>query len=473
MLTSLDFLNIGQPWPPESEKQRLEMYAKNRQIFENEHAEVYKEAFKRIERVIGNFENVISYPVIVNFQKLISMKVADLLFGESPKITCGDEDSLEQKTVDQIRENSDLINIAYQACIDVSRYGDGLFLVYKGEQSGIIDVTQPPIWFPVVNPDNIKRIQYHVLAWTYEKQEGQRKNIYLKVQIHEKGKYREREHAIINGKIGPLTVAERSVQTGLSDFAVIQIPNTITSDRVTGIDDYTDVDSIVSELLVRVGQISRVLDKHASPSVTGPIGAVEKDPKTGEWHLKMGNYFPRDSNEEPEVKYIVWDAQMEANFKQIEKLINFLAVISEMGPMIFAMSSDQIGNIPSGTALRRMMFSALAKVNRIRMRFDPALKKAIKLCSQLGGKNIIDLTGKQISITWQDGLPGDPLEESQIIANRTGQKATMSVKTALKRFDGMSDADAEAEIELIDEDETKVNPFQTTTFSNEPSAAGE
>ena len=167
-------------------------------------------------------------------------------------------------------------------------------------------------------------------------------------------------------------------KTGLDDFAVIQVSNVITSDRVNGLDDYSDIDSIISELMVRIGQVSRILDKHASPSMSGPQSALEKDSQTGEWRLKAGNYFPRDTKEDPEVSYITWEGQLEASFKQIEKLINILYTISEMGSAVFGDNTD-VGSNTSGYKVKMMMQSALAKVNRIRMRFDPVLKKAIKL----------------------------------------------------------------------------------------------
>ena len=45
MLTSLDFLKAGEQWPPRSEKYRLDRYQDNRALFEDDHAEVYKEQF--------------------------------------------------------------------------------------------------------------------------------------------------------------------------------------------------------------------------------------------------------------------------------------------------------------------------------------------------------------------------------------------------------------------------------------------
>lgn len=481
MLTDLSFLNIGQRWPPADEEDRLDLYDTNKRLFEGDHADVYEESFKRIERIIGNFNQVISYPVIINYQKKISLKVADLLFGEPPRINAGDEESAEQKTIDTIKENADLINTAYECSIDISRYGDGILNVYKDGNKGLIDVTPPSIWFPVVDMNNLKKIQFHVLAWEYKIESADKTEKRLKVQIHNKGFYDESEYRLAydanknvsNTVIQTLQSGPVRVKTGLDDFALIPIPNIITSDRVTGLDDYSEVDSIISELLVRVGQISRVLDKHASPSVTGPSTALEKDPVTGEWKLKMGNYFPRNDKDDPIVGYITWDGQLEASFKHIENLINMLYTISEMGSAIFGDVSQKSGQIPSGSALRRLMISPLAKVNRVRMRFDPALKKAIKLCSQLGGEGITDLSNVPISITWQDGLPGDPKEEADIMKIRTADKATMSQKRALMQFDGMANKEAEEELELIKEDEASSNPFTLTPFTGEPMEKGD
>lgn len=458
MLTSLDFLNIGQQFPPLSELERLDMYRKNKALFENEQAIVYSEAFERISRVISNFDEVVSYPVIVNYQKLISLKVADLLFGEPPKIVAGEDDSKEQLTVDTIIKNTNLFNTGYEVSIDLSRYGDGLKYIYKNGDKGQIDVAQPCMWFLVVDPMNIKRIVNHVQA--FERMDGEAK--YLTVRIHYVGYYIEREYLLEGSRdlgawrIKAQTKADVRFETGLKDFAIIQVSNIITSDRVHGMDDYSDIDSIISELLVRLGQVARILDKHADPTVTGPMSALQRDAE-GQWKLKLGGYIPRDDKNDPEAAYLVWDGQLDANFKMIEQLINFLHAISEMGSHLLG-DKNEDGGAVSGTALRFKMISPLAKVKRIAMRFKPALEKAIVLCSQLGGKDIVDLTNTPISITFMDGLPNDPLEESTIMANRTGQKATMSVKRALKAYDGMSEADAENELEAIREDDALANP---------------
>lgn len=446
MLTNLDFLNTGEKFPPVCEQRRMEMYQKNRELFESEHSEVYREELKRIERVIGNFENIISYPVVVNFQKEISLTLADLLLGEPPLITADN-----QKMVDLIVANGDsdedLICTANNATIDYSRYGDGLFHVYKDGEQPVIETLQPRTWFPVVSEDNIKKMRYHVLAWCYGDNER------LKVQIHSKGSYEEREYSINKGIIGEMISLE-TIKTGLKDFAIIQVSNTQTSDRITGIDDYTDVDSIIADIMVRIGQIDRILDKHASPSVTGPQEALEQDPVSGEWRLKMGNYFPRINKDSPEVKYITWEGQLAANFTQLEKLINLLYTISEMGSAIFGDMTGTTGQVASGIALRRLMIKPLSKTARARRKFDYAIKKAIRLCSQLNGKELTN-----VNITWQDGLPIDELEQATIMMNRTANKATISQLTAIKMLSNLNDAKADEELSRILDDEAVANPL--------------
>ena len=219
MLTDLSFLDIGQKFPPSCESERLEMYRDNKDLFESKHVDVYKEQLKRIERVIGNFDEVFSYSVILNFQKLISLKTADLLLGKPPEITLGEIDSKEQKAVETIAKNSDLINTLNEIAIDISRYGDGLLYIRNNGKGGIIDVAQPSLWFPVVSPDNAREILYHVLAWTTKTIQNNNEITKLKVMIHSKGSYEKREYLVEGSTILKSTKAPEIIKTGLDDFA--------------------------------------------------------------------------------------------------------------------------------------------------------------------------------------------------------------------------------------------------------------
>lgn len=458
MLTDLSFLTTGREFPPECEKERIELYYKNKELFESEHAEVYEKALERIQRVIGNFENVISYPIVFNFQQLITIKTADLLLGEPPEITAG-EDKIKQVAIDLIVKNSDLMEVCYMAAIDVSRFGDGLFFIYNSDGKPIVDITQPAIWFPIVSPDNVRKVTQHVLAWCI----GDKDNKQLKVQVHDKGSYEQSIYKMVNGKIGGF-IESKVFQTGLSDFAVIPASNIKTSDRVFGYDDYTKIDSNVSELMVRVGQVARILDKHASPGMYGPSSVLDIDPLTGLAKFKADNFFVVESKDDMIPGYLTWEGQLAANFTQIDFLLKRIYATSEMGGAILG---DLLsgGSITSAEQLKLTMNTALVKVARIRTRFDRALKKAIALCSELGG---VKLTEDDISINWFDGLPADDKLLAETMQIRTGGKATISQLSAIKILDDTGEEGADLELSKILDDEMMAAPLAAPPMANQP-----
>ena len=446
MHTDLSFLAPGKPWPPKEDKDRLDRYAYNRKLFENDCDEKYQRQAKRIERVIGQYRETISYHIALNYPKRVSVKTADLLLGEPPKWDAGKQTDV----LDMISARSSLIGGSLrETVLDISMCGDGLLYVRQTDQGGIIDIAAPETWFPVVSPDNVKSVTHHVLAWRYSVGEDDNKRDYLKVVIHERGSYTEQEYMLDGGTIGQLVRPEQTIPTGLDDFAVIHIPNTTTSRSLYGQDDYADIDSIVDEIEVRLDQIAKVLDKHTDPTMQGPACALVKDERGNEV-FPAGNYVINldENGNTANVGYLTWDAQLSANFTMIDKLIDQLYTQSEMGAAIFGDVANKSGSIPSGTALRRMMISPLAKVSRIREKLDPALKKAFRMAAQLDGVRIDD-----ISITWRDGLPDDPKESAEIMQMRTGNKATISQYSAIQQLDGRTDADIEAELELIRQDD--------------------
>lgn len=470
ILINLDFLEEGKAFPPDSERERLKRYRENRMLFEDEHAEVYKNQFERIERVIGNFGKVVSYATIFNFQKLMTLKIADFVFGQEPKITVSTDE--QQRVIDAILTDTDFFGKMYTAAIDVSRYGDGVFRVYRtADGKADVDVYAPQYWFPVVDNNNIHRFMYHCFCTTYII-DSKRKKYGLNVQIHspnEPQRCEERTYEL-DGNPGSFRIGrmltkphDPDMETKFSVCPVFRVCNTAVSDRCFGIDDYSSVDSIISELIIRVSQVAKVLDRFSSPSVSGPQSALEWSEERQSYVFRIQDYYLRNDESDPKPEMLVWDANLDANFKMIELLTNMLYTISEMGSAVFGDLSNAAGNAASGTALRRLMISPLAKAKRVKNGFDKVIKQIISLLSAGYGETILP---QDITVTWQDGLPNDPVEEANIMNLRTGGKATMSRWTAIQRYDKMSDKDTDAEIQMIDQDENSATAGEIPV--NEP-----
>lgn len=467
MLTDLTFLEQGQPWPPVSERKRLDTYKANRLLFEAEHALVFEENFKRLERAAGEagVSMPTSYELVVNHFRLISVTTAGMLFNKAPGIIVGKEqDAKVMELVQAIDDRSDLQDVLFSCALDASRYGDGLLYVRRDEAGlGVIDLTRPDTWFPVVDAANLRRVLHHVLATPYERVElvmgERRKRSYLRVEIHSPGSIEVRDYLLEKNAIGPMLGAPRLEQTGLKGFAVIPVSNLRPSDRVHGIDDYNDIQDLVCELEVRLAQISRVLDRHSDPTMQGPDSALEDVELPDGSFARVfvpGKYFINQAGSlQGNIEYLTWDAQLEANFKQIERILSLIRTISEMGALLSDLT-DKGGAIPSGAAMRRMLYATISKISRLRNRFTPAIRKAIQAAATLSGNSLDDTP---IYIDWPDVLPRDPLESAQIADIRTGGKQTQSVKRAIMELDELDEDDAEAELDSIQDEQATAMPM--------------
>ena len=118
--------------------------------------------------------------------------------------------------------------------------------------------------------------------------------------------------------------------------------------------------------------------------------------------------------------------------------------------MLLGDISNTAGQVASGTALRRLMMSPLAKAKRLVNRYTNPLKHIL---SVLAKSRDVEIMPSDITITWNDGLPDDPAEEAEIANLRTGGKATLSQYTAIQRLDKMSSGDVDAELSMIRADE--------------------
>lgn len=461
MLTNLDFLTQGAPWPPVSEVERLNDYVDNRRLFEAEHTQVFKESFSRLIRQAqesGLLANT-SYELCLNYPRLISTSTAGLLFNKAPGVIIGEEnDKQAMDVLAEIMDRSEFGNVLYSAAIDVSRYGTAILYVHADtDNKAVIDLSRPDIWFPVMDAANIRNVLYHVLATPYTVVVQGTKTDFLRVEIHGKGYVEVRDYRMNGRALGALAGTERRA-TGLNTFAIIPIHNIKPSDRAFGISDYDDVQSLVCELEVRFGQMSKVFDRHTDPTMQGPESAledVELEPGKYARVFIPGKYFVNQNGAmQGNIEYLTWDAQLAANFTYIEKLIESIRVISEMGALLSDMTA--MGAVPSGAAMRRMLYPAIAKISRIRNSFTPAIKKAVMLACALDGLN---MDGKPVYIDWPDTLPRDPEEMARIADIRTGGKQTQSVKRALMDLDELSEDEAEKELESIRDEQAESMPM--------------
>ncbi len=490
-LTDLSWLERGTQFPPASEEPRMLRYARNRQLWKGQHSEVLGDFYKILRE-----DKKALFEVVVNWHKRLSLLWADLMLSESPRFLDGEDanqaaggeeldspakaakpsdppDATEamtppeppqkdpaaierQQHIDRLvgKDDNAYVNTLYKLSLDRSRYGDALLKITLGEEGAQFWAQPPHYWFPIVDPNNLAVFTSHVLAWTFK----QGKDTFLRVEIHEKGLIQHRVYQLEGNFIGeelPIGNFDPRVPTGIEytkidDFLVVPFPGLVPSDEIFGEDDYNDINSLVQALEQRASQINKILDKHSDPSMYGPSDQLETDEDGNTVFRAADRYFEVDPGDDPP-GYVVWEAQLEYAFKEMETILHQLYIISETSPAAFGQIES--GLAESGSALRRLMLAPLAKVARITMTFDPSAKRAIKIAAELERAHGHDTPEiPSVNIQWQDGLPADPKEQAEVEQIRTGNKPTTSVTSAIRRIDGGTQEEAEAEKQRMEEE---------------------
>lgn len=479
MLYDMKWLEPGSAFPPRVEEQRIQRYIQNAMLFDGEHFAgsmrrhrcgvnseaigVYEECIRRISTVVGNFEDIISAPVLLNYNRFISLKMADLVAGEHPTIT--GKDDAENRKIKWIRDHTNFDAKLFSSVIDISRYGDVPIRFYK-DADGYFTFTiwDATGWYPIVSQDGTNTITHHCLCWVHNANESsnadEQPDWYLHVQIHDVNNPGQYEYRVYHngGRLEVVGKLESSttVLTGLDTCAVLPIRAFEVSGTVYGYDDYMPIDSLLAEIMTRVSQISVILDKHADPSLAGPSTMLKRNPVTGSLYLEMGKFFiVNEGDQMPQ--YLTWDGQLNAAFQQLEFLINQLYILSEMGAALTG-GVGEGANAVSGTAMRFKMVNPLAKARRVSNALIAPVRKIFSVIGsslpeidadteEPGSGDDTALPYGHISVQWEDGLPNDPREQLEICKLATGEQKMIPLEDGLVAYLKKSAAEA---MELAD-----------------------
>ncbi len=457
---------------------RLDNYKRSKQLFKGQHYEV----FERVQRWLEKETDKSMVYIICNFAGLISKVSADMLFGEQVKYVAGEPDSTEQTLMDQITGNNNLQTLNYEMSLSSSWRGETIYKLRYGKKTGhenedehsIIEAVSPSHFYPVLHPDNIRGLKGGDFAWV--KEQGDKK--YLRIERQRPGQIINELWKMESGGSKILGQAkldtfpeykdlEEVQETGFPDLLFKFVPNWRLEDEFWGISDYFDMETLFDELNNRFSRISRVLDKHESPFLILPPGTMKQDPNNPDrWYIEKEDLQaieidPEDTSSKDLPRYLTWDAELEAAFKQINKLLEIAFFVSETSPDAFGMGER--GSAESGRALKFRLMRLLAKINRKKIYFDEALKYVIRAAVQLEnehGGGGIDLDKLDLRLEWGDGVPADPMEQAQVESIRTGGKATTSRRSAVRRLDDLEGEDLDSELEAIDDDEAGQVPVE-------------
>lgn len=485
-----DLFEVGNVYPPQQHMERITRYRENKKMFKGEHFEVLKKHFPELN---DRYRNTVF--IAVNLTATIAKKSADFLFGESATYSAGKEDnSPEQKAIDSLVEKNDLNILNYESALSNAYRGDSFYKVRYGQTYGgvlpkeidefrpIIEAQNPEYVFPqTLNGDANTVLCYHV-AYPVLVDEDADEWI-LNVESHYAGVVLYRKFVIspllvnTEGIIEQFTIdaeifeARKTEKTGVPYPLVVHVPNYATDDNWEGIDDIREHYSLLMEISNRLSLIATILDDHSNPALIVPAGTLEEDENgIPQFRVGMDKVFEVLDKNEVEPKYLVWNGQLESAFKSLEKSIELLLAMAEI-PMVALGAGDSGTSGSSGLSIKFRMSSMISKVNRKRQYYEKALKRVFLIAQMLEKTVKGDAVGYEVSpvkIHFKDGLPNDEMEQATIYATRLAGQATISQKTALMKLDGLTEEQAEIELQRMKDEQEEAMKLTDMSVFNEP-----
>lgn len=413
--------------------------------------------------------------VAANFAGLMSRVMADFVFGDT--LTVDMENN--QEFIDALMDENQLKVQLYESALANSRRGDSVFKLRVGPRNIsdpdelptiIIEETTPAIYYPVFSDQNARFTPSgDVLAWQFV----QNGITYLHKETHTPG-YITHEIFRYDPKQFKILGQENAADFGFQDIEetkvdrslIFHIPNVRDGSGFFGTSDYFDLTPLFFALNNRITKVDNILDKHSDPILAVPPGVIDEQGKIKKEALGM---FEVDS-ENPgfnKPEYIVWNANLDSAFKEIDQLIQFLFMFSEISAESAGVDKGTSGSkVESGRALKFKLLRTLAKRNRKRLYYDQAIKDMLETAQDLAIAWGISIEDNKITeterpkIDWGDGLIVDETEEVSIAVDKV-EAGLSSRADAIARLDGITPLEAQDKVTEIDKENTSDLPTPT------------
>jgi hypothetical protein len=447
--TTSDAFNTARPggylsFLTAAQQARLERIRQARLLYDGRHREYFLDEgrtqfdFPRV-RAGGR---VVQMYLTYNVLGLISLKGADLLFGQAPMLRA--EDAAQQEALSRLVERTSLHALLYGCAVDASYEGECfLETCARGGRSYIVQVPSDEIFpegdrgpdgqyeryvrYRVKNAGAGREPLYLLLEITYLPGRIERRCF----QLDEDGGRREvgLGNWVAGSSGGGVVESERAdataphpttpplhhttplhavTPTGVADNTITWLPNGLV--RGEPVSDYDGAIELQDALNAKNSQVGRVLLKHSDPRMAFPEEAFDR--QTGQIRSDH-DVFAYAADPERVPKYITWDAELQSAMADRAFILNQLLVRTETSQVLLGMKQ---GAAPDAyKKVRLEAFNSLTKAARKASYWVAAVRRAVAVAQDLenalpGGPRY---ARKPIGVQLRDGIPADDKEQAE------------------------------------------------------------
>ena len=395
--------------------------------------------------------------ITCNFAGLVSKVIADILFGEEIQIITENN----QEWLEDLYFTNQIQTLNYESSMSNSAKGDALYKIRIENGEIKIDDINPAIYFPHLDPSNPrKKPTVEELAWTEEVS----KDKYLLREIHSPGfvttmcnEVDEKGNIGLNVSIEDYNKLANtnyidSVETGIKQNLLVHVPNFRYSGHYWGVSDYQDIEGLMFAVNNRMTKTDNILDKHSDPILAVPEGVLDEN---GQVKKEAFGMIEMKNKDGVKPEYIVWNANLDSAFKEVDKLVEFMFMFSETSPDVLGMGK---GQAESGRALKMRLIRTLAKRNRKQLYYDQALREVFYICQLLSKAKGYTVNGSKVKdeptvpfLKWPDGVINDVVEDTDVEVTKVAA-GLISKKRSIMKLEGVEEDEAVAIIEEISQE---------------------
>lgn len=444
MLTDPNYFRISNQYPPQEGVERINKFQGYRDLYDGSSKAwrlLYPNTIANVrrERGFASADEVTrAIPEIRNnmFRKL-SRFWGSLLYSFPPIV---DSDLQDYDRIGTITRS--IYDAGLKVAIDSSRFGTGVFFIANTGSQDIIRAIDPAHWFPVVDRRDNGVVLGDIIAVPYNSDPNKVDELVpdrLRVTRLLIGEPATIQTFQLTGSAGEIGNQIGATEEGgvVTRRAIASVINGYENDYY-GESDYPDLIPLVAEIDARLSGNSNVLDRHTNPHMYGPKSAISYDPNGNAVINVGGQYFPIDEDDKPPA-YITWDANLEANFTQIQHCFNLFHMLSDTSAAAFGIQGD--GNsVESGAALRKLLYTSFLRLGILRREHEKAIRAIFRILSPQANP----------SITWNEPFLDGLIDGVNAEATRI-QSGTTSPLQAIQRLDHVTAREAQTLLEQINE----------------------
>lgn len=463
-------------FPKKADKARLEKYLHYDKLYAGEHFDAFS---IKAEDGFNTVYARLRY-VVANFAGLSSRVLADMLFGET--ITVDVKDQELQNFIDGLQEQNQLFNQLYESELVNSRKGDDVFKLRIGPRNPtipdspseiIIEQIGPDYYFPQFSNKSSRGMSdQDVIVTQFEQNDATtgKNTCYIHKEIHTPGLiqhevyvYDKQQGKIVKQMTDTTAFGfPEQEETGVNRSLIFHIPNVRDGNQFWGTSDYRDLESLFFALNNRITKTDNILDKHSDPILAVPPGVLDEEGNVRKEKLGM---FEVD-NENPgfnKPEYVVWNANLDSAMKEIDKLVEFLFMFSEIAPATMGADGGTGGQAESGRALKFKLLATIRKRNRKKRYYDQAIKDMLVTAMELSKfhrvpvNDIIAQSTERPTIDWGTGLIPDETEEIDNATKRI-DAGLSSRADEIAKLDGKTPDEAQKKVKEIDKEAAQDPP---------------